>query len=96
VGEKAKSGVDESMMVKLLDQYSERLVNMLDEKIAASVALRVRQNSESGVSWGRASPALEQHEEKSREPEFTSTAETADAGLGTSFRNEETEMTQTD
>ncbi|KAF2017418.1 WD repeat protein-like protein [Aaosphaeria arxii CBS 175.79] len=59
VGEKAKSkGIDETVIVKLLDQYSERLVNILDEKIAASVALRVRENSESGASGGIASPAL--------------------------------------
>ena len=61
VSDKAKSNtVDESTMVKLLDQYSERLVNMLDEKIAASVALRVREreNSESSLSIGLASPAL--------------------------------------
>ncbi|KAH7116739.1 WD repeat protein-like protein [Dendryphion nanum] len=39
VGEKVKSkGFNETVMVKLLDQYSERLVSILDEKIAASVA----------------------------------------------------------
>jgi WD40 repeat protein len=60
IGERAKSkGLDETAMVKLLDQYSERLVTMLDEKIAAnvSVALRVRENSEAGLSSGLASPA---------------------------------------
>ncbi|KAF2460631.1 WD domain-containing protein, partial [Lineolata rhizophorae] len=47
LGEKAKSkGVDEAIMAKMLDQYSERLVEMLDEKIAATVARQVRQNSE--------------------------------------------------
>ena len=52
VGEKAikSKTVDESVMVKLLDQYSERLVQMLDEKIAATIALQVRQNSDSGLS----------------------------------------------
>ncbi|KAF2258238.1 WD repeat protein-like protein [Lojkania enalia] len=61
VGERAKSkGVDESVMVKLLDQYSERLVSMLDEKIA----LRVRENSESGTSVGMTPPALETEKEK--------------------------------
>lgn len=51
VGEKARSNdpVNEAVMVKLLDQYSERLVNILDERIAASVALRVRENSDSGM-----------------------------------------------
>lgn len=48
VGEKATQakGLDDSVMVKMLDQYSERLVEMLDEKIAASVAKQVRQGSE--------------------------------------------------
>jgi hypothetical protein len=60
VGEKVKSNdsLNESVMVKLLDQYSERLVSILDEKIAASVAYRIRENSESGMSSGLASPAL--------------------------------------
>ena len=49
-------------MVKLLDQYSERLVSILDEKIAASMALRVRENSESGLSTGLASPDFEREE----------------------------------
>jgi WD40 repeat protein len=66
VGEKAKSSdpFNETVMVKLLDQYSERLVSILDEKIAASVALRVRENSESGISGGLASPALAEEEEE--------------------------------
>lgn len=40
LGEKAAKtqGISESTMVQLLDQYSERLVEMLDEKISASVA----------------------------------------------------------
>jgi hypothetical protein len=60
VGEKAQSkGVDEEVIVKLLDQYSERLVSLLDEKIAHTVALRLRENSESGVSMGLASPVIE-------------------------------------
>lgn len=60
VGEKAKSNVplNEATIQKLLDQYSERLVNILDEKISASVALHVRHNSEGGVSGGLASPML--------------------------------------
>lgn len=58
VGEKAKSniGLNETAIQKLLDQYSERLVNILDEKISASVALHVRHNSES--SAGPISPML--------------------------------------
>ncbi|KAJ4297902.1 hypothetical protein N0V90_005801 [Kalmusia sp. IMI 367209] len=71
VGEKAKSNapLNESVIVKLLDQYSERLVTILDEKISASVALHVRENSESGMSGGLASPALEQEKDmvKSKE-----------------------------
>ena len=50
VGEKAKSkSVDETTMVRLLDQYSERLVNLLDEKIARSVEARMRENSQSDI-----------------------------------------------
>jgi WD40 repeat protein len=61
IGEKVKSNeFDETIMVKLLDQYSERLVTMLDEKIAASVAQRVRENSVSNLSEGAASPTLGQ------------------------------------
>ena len=53
IGEKAKNknGVDESVMVKLLDQYSERLVLILDEKIASTLAMRAREQSESGLSF---------------------------------------------
>lgn len=60
VGEKAKSnvGLNETTIQKLLDQYSERLVNILDEKISASVALHARHNSES--SGGLVSPMLPQ------------------------------------
>ena len=43
-------------------RYSERLVSILDEKIAATVALRLRENSESGMSGGLPSPALEKGE----------------------------------
>ncbi|KAF1999107.1 WD repeat protein-like protein [Amniculicola lignicola CBS 123094] len=68
VGEKAKVKIDETAMVKLLDQYSERLVTMLDEKIAASVALRARESSEADISGGLASPAI-QEEEGERELE---------------------------
>lgn len=69
VGEKAKSSesLNETVMTKLLDQYSERLVSILDEKIAASVALRVRENSESGMSGGLASPAVDGAIDQERE-----------------------------
>lgn len=61
VGEKVKSKeFDETVMVKLLDQYSERLVTLLDEKIAASVAQRVRENSVGNFSEGAESPVLDQ------------------------------------
>ena len=60
IGERVKSKeFDETVMVKLLDQYSERLVTMLDEKIAASVAQRVRENSVSNLSDSAGSPVLE-------------------------------------
>jgi hypothetical protein len=52
-------------MVKLLDQYSERLVSMLDEKIAASVAQRVRESSV-GYSDGADTPILAQPPSRSR------------------------------
>jgi WD40 repeat protein len=60
VGEKAKLNValNETTIQKLLDQYSERLVSILDEKISASVALHARHNSES--SGGLVSPMLPQ------------------------------------
>jgi WD40 repeat protein len=60
IGERVKSkAFDETVMVKLLDQYSERLVTMLDERIAASVAQRVRENSVTNVSEGAASPTVD-------------------------------------
>ncbi|KAI8934797.1 hypothetical protein NX059_008482 [Plenodomus lindquistii] len=66
VGERVKSKeFDETVMVKLLDQYSERLVNLLDEKIAASVAQRVRETSV--FSDGADSPVLDQRPGISRE-----------------------------
>ena len=58
IGERAKTKeFDETVMARLLDQYSERLVNILDERIAASVALRTRQDSEAGLSTPLRSPA---------------------------------------
>ncbi|PVI07122.1 WD repeat protein-like protein [Periconia macrospinosa] len=79
VGEKVKSSdaFNETVMQKLLDQYSERLLSTLDEKIAASVAFRVRENSESGISTGGlVSPALDTGEEKATDKESEENAET--------------------
>ncbi|KAF1962740.1 WD repeat protein-like protein [Byssothecium circinans] len=75
VGEKAKSnGVfNETAMQKLLDQYSERLLSTLDEKIAATVAFRMRENSEGGISTGLASPVLDREAEQVAEKTKTST-----------------------
>jgi WD40 repeat protein len=59
IGDRIKpKELDETIIVKLLDQYSERLVSMLDEKIAASVAQRVRENSVGNFSEGTESPRL--------------------------------------
>jgi hypothetical protein len=59
IGDRVKpKELDETVIVKLLDQYSERLVSMLDEKIAASVAQRVRENSVGNFSEGTESPRL--------------------------------------
>lgn len=58
IGERANTKeLDETVMTKFLDQYSERLVNILDERIAASVALRTRQDSEVALSTPLRSPA---------------------------------------
>lgn len=67
IGDRVKSKeFDETVMVKLLDQYSERLVTMLDERIAASVAQRVRENSV-GFSEGIESPTLDHRPQLSRQ-----------------------------
>ncbi|KAJ4368937.1 hypothetical protein N0V83_006019 [Neocucurbitaria cava] len=67
IGERVKSKeFEETVMVKLLDQYSERLVTMLDEKIAASVAQRVRENSVGNFSEGAESPGFD-HRDSQRE-----------------------------
>jgi WD40 repeat protein len=67
IGERVKTkAFEETVMVKLLDQYSERLVTMLDEKIAASVAQRVRESSVGNFSDGAVSPVLAQHPSRSR------------------------------
>lgn len=68
IGDRVKSKeFDETVMAKLLDQYSERLVNMLDEKIAASVAQRVRENSVGNFYDGLESPVLVQSPERETE-----------------------------
>lgn len=62
VGDKVRSNdaFSETVMQKLLDEYSERLLSTLDEKIAASLAYRMRENSESGISTGGlVSPTLD-------------------------------------
>jgi WD40 repeat protein len=47
IGERAKTKeFDETVIAKILDQYSEKLLNMFDERIAASTALRARQDNE--------------------------------------------------
>ncbi|KNG50302.1 wd domain-containing protein [Stemphylium lycopersici] len=67
IGDRVKTkAFEETVMVKLLDQYSERLVNMLDEKIAASVAQRVRESSVGNFSDGAESPRLPQGPSRSR------------------------------
>jgi WD40 repeat protein len=59
IGDRVKpKELDETVIVKLLDQYSERLVSMLDEKIAASVAQRMRENSVGNFSEGTDSPRI--------------------------------------
>ncbi|KAF3033687.1 hypothetical protein E8E12_003404 [Didymella heteroderae] len=58
IGEKARTtDFDETAMTKFLDQYSERLVTILDERIAASMALRTRQDSDAALSTPLRSPA---------------------------------------
>ena len=79
IGDRVKSKeFEETVMVKLLDQYSERLVTMLDEKIAATVAQRVRENSVTNFSDGAGSPILEHESEK----EVTGSEGTGDAPTG--------------
>lgn len=41
---KARGAADETVMVKMLSQYSERLVEMLDEKFAATIAKQSQLN----------------------------------------------------
>ena len=58
IGERAKiKEIDETIVARLLDQYSERLVSILDERIAASVVSRMRQDSEASLSTALRSPA---------------------------------------
>lgn len=44
---KARGTVEETVMVKVLSQYSERLLEMLDEKFAATLAKQI--NGTSGM-----------------------------------------------
>lgn len=79
IGERVKSKeFDETVMVKLLDQYSERLVSMLDEKIAASVAQRVRENSVGNFSEGAESPSQDSDPQRGRETSEASADPTID------------------
>lgn len=58
IGEKARStDLDEPAMNKFLDQYSERLVSILDERIMASMAQRIRLDSDTALSTPLRSPA---------------------------------------
>jgi WD40 repeat protein len=67
IGERVKpKEFDETVMVKILDEYSERLVSMLDERIAASVAQRVRESSISNISEGAESPRLDYSPQRER------------------------------
>jgi hypothetical protein len=82
IGDRVKSKeFDETVMVKLLDQYSERLVTMLDEKIAASVAQRVRENSVGNFSEGAESPSLEQSPNRGAETSDLATATPLDESI---------------
>jgi WD40 repeat protein len=57
---KARGAADETVMVKLLSQYSERLLEMLDEKFAATLAKQLnhnRANSEDSESTAATSTA---------------------------------------
>ncbi|KAF2431967.1 WD40 repeat-like protein [Tothia fuscella] len=49
---KAKGAADETVMVKLLSQYSERLLEMLDEKFAATLAKGINSHASPGASPG--------------------------------------------
>ncbi len=92
IGERVKSKeFEETVMVKLLDQYSERLVTMLDEKIAASVAQRVRDNSVTNLSSGANSPVL-----GSNQQEETDTCEgSVDASVDESTTPTDTLVSET-
>ncbi|KAF2839571.1 WD40 repeat-like protein [Patellaria atrata CBS 101060] len=81
VGERAakSKGVDEKMISNILEQYSERLVEMLDEKISASVARQVRQNSESGTG----TPGEERSSESNSVAEATAGTESIVTPKGT-------------
>jgi hypothetical protein len=95
VGERAVKAktVDETVMVKLLDQYSERLVQLLDEKISISVKQQVRQNSEGSISSPVAkSPVLRKEAEHVEEPEEMSAP--SSAGVHTPIPEEDVTKAQ--
>jgi WD40 repeat protein len=84
IGERVKSKeFDETIMVKLLDQYSEKLVTMLDERIAAGMAQRVRENSISNLSERADSPDADQHLQRDREGSEIASDATSDATADT-------------
>jgi hypothetical protein len=49
---KARGAADETVMVKMLSQYSERLLEMLDEKFAATIAKQAQLNGSNGNGNG--------------------------------------------
>jgi len=80
IGERVKSKeFDETIMVKLLDQYSERLVTMLDQRIAA----RGRENSVDNYLDSAESPTLPQPSEEHQEPEVLTKSPTEESSAAT-------------
>ena len=47
-----KSARNETVMAKILDQYSEKLVGLLDEKIEASIARQIRRRADTDDTDG--------------------------------------------
>ncbi|KAF1943082.1 WD40 repeat-like protein [Clathrospora elynae] len=91
IGDRVKpKEFDGTAMLNMLDQYSERFMNMLDEKITASVAQRVRESSV-GFSEGAASPFLEQRPLRSRAGSAGLGSPTADGSNGDTLILETTE-----
>lgn len=90
IGDRVKTkAFEETVMIKLLDQYSERLVNMLDEKIAASVAQRMRESSVGHFSDGPDSPRAAHRPSASRAESEDLRSFRGDSGLGSEVLNAE-------